>query len=146
MGAYGEGAQGGPLPYLYDTQPPVIAEVQITDGTYAADDNLEIILVWNEVAIVVGEGTPQLHIDIGTNAAAKEAEYVEGSGSNHWPFRYTVVATDTDDADGIELGNSGNLDLNGADVADIVGNTNPTGTPYTLPVTSFPAVLIDNSP
>jgi hypothetical protein len=52
------------------------------------------------------------------------ANYLSGSGTSALLFRYTLVASNFD-MDGIALGNSNDIDLNGGTLQDAVNNTSP---------------------
>jgi|GEM_PF-2062529 S-layer homology domain. len=86
------------------------------DGTYKAGEALMFTVHYDEAAIVTG-GTPYLTVTIGS--APVQALYVSGTGTNELVFRYTVAA-DQEDADGIEVGSS--VNLNGASIKDAAGN------------------------
>ncbi len=105
-----------------DTAPPLISSVTLpVDATYkngGTRTQLNINVNFNENVTVTG--TPRLHLTIG--AASVFANYIGGTGSSILSFRYTVAAADID-LDGIEIGNSGTIDLNGGTIRDVVAQT-----------------------
>ena len=101
-------------------------------NTYGIGGNLDIQVTFDRSVIVTG--TPQLPLRIGTQD--RQASYTSGSGSNTLTFRYVVVSGDRDN-DGIALGASGVISLNGG---AINGSTNAS---VSFSAHSFSAVLVD---
>ena len=104
------------------------------DGTYALGQFLDFPVSFDKT-VVVG-GVPQLPLQIGTNA--RSANYHSGSGSATLVFRYTVVANDTD-SDGVALGSSGALSLNGGSMNSL------SVLSLTFTAKDFTNVLVDGS-
>lgn len=106
--------------YTLDHTGPAVGSVAVpANATYAAGDNLDFTVNFNEAATVdTTGGTPRLAITLNTGGTLY-ANYQSGSGGTALTFRYTVVAGDAD-ADGVALG--GSIDLSGGTIKDAVGN------------------------
>ena len=104
------------------------------DGTYALGQFLDFPVSFDKTTEVVG--VPQLPLQIGANT--RSANYHSGSGSATLVFRYKVVSDDSD-SDGVALGSSGALSLNG-------GSMNGHSTlSLTFTGKDFTSVLVDGS-
>ncbi|WP_050507312.1 SwmB domain-containing protein [Pseudomonas syringae] len=106
--------------YTLDHTGPAVGSVSVpANATYAAGDNLDFTVNFNEATTVdTGGGTPRLAVTLDTGGTVY-ANYVSGSGTNALTFRYTV-ATGNADANGVSIG--GSLNLNGGTLKDSVGN------------------------
>lgn len=82
-----------------------------------ARPSITFTVTFNENVLVTG--TPRIHLTIGSTTAY--ADYASGSGTAALNFTYPVAATDLD-LDGIELGNSSNIDLNAGTLMDATSN------------------------
>ncbi len=95
--------------------PPAVVGMPIasdagTDSTYAANDTIEVAVVFNE-SVDVG-GTPRLALGIGLRT--RRASYAGGTGTDSLTFRYVVASGDAD-SDGLSIGASA-LALNGGTI------------------------------
>jgi hypothetical protein len=112
---------------------PTVTSVAVpASGTYLSGQNLDFTVNFSENVTV--SGTPQLGITIGS--AARQANYVSGSGASPLVFRYTVQTGDLD-TDGIAVGT---LALNGGTIKD-AGGKDATLTLNSVDTTT--AVLVD---
>ena len=112
---------------LVDGVRPTISSMSApSNGTYLKDQNLDLVLTFNET-VSVANAIPRLHLTVG--AASVYATYQSGTGSNQLTFRYTVEEARLD-TDGIAA--AGVLDTNGATISDTVGNTQ-TNLNFTVP-------------
>ncbi|WP_211236856.1 Ig-like domain-containing protein [Chitinimonas koreensis] len=104
---------------LVDGVAPTVASVAVpADSHYNAGDVLTFTVGTSEaVTLDTSGGTPRLVLNIG--GVTRYASYVSGSGGSSLVFQYVVAAGDND-ADGIAVGAS--LDLDGATVRDAAGN------------------------
>lgn len=102
---------------LVDGVAPTVADVIVpASGSYKAGDVLTFTVNTSET--VFTNGLPRLAVDIG--GTTRYATFVAGSSSGSvLVFQYTVQAGDND-ADGISIGSS--VDLNGGSVKDAAGN------------------------
>jgi hypothetical protein len=74
------------------------------NGTYKAGDTLDFFILYNEPVFITGTtGTPSIKLTVGTTS--KQANYVNGSGSNTLMFEYIIKAGD-EDLDGIKISNT----------------------------------------
>ncbi|MGM0934062.1 MAG: MBG domain-containing protein [Bacteroidota bacterium] len=113
---------------LVDTFAPVISSVSVpVNATYAAGQNLEFTVNFNENVNVTG--TPQLAITVGENTRA--ATYQSGSGTSALVFGYTVQAGELDN-DGITIetlvANGGSIEDTATNDADLTLNSVGTTT------------------
>ena len=120
------------------TTPVVIATSGPANGTYAAGQNLDISITFNEiVTVAAGLGGPAIAVTVGTNP--RGAIYVSGSGTATLIFRYTVQAGD-EAAGGISVASpitlGGGTILGGGSISAILA--------FTPPVTS--SVLVNTAP
>ena len=100
---------------LVDTFAPVIASVSVpVNATYAAGQNLEFTVNYNEIVSVTG--SPQLSITVGENT--RTATYQSGSGTSALVFGYTVQGGEFDN-DGITIES---LIANGGSIKDAATN------------------------
>ncbi|AWC68649.1 hypothetical protein CA606_20145 [Caulobacter vibrioides] len=98
-----------------DAVAPTVASAAVpTARTYKTGDVLEFTVNFSEAVTVTG--TPQVALTIGSTA--RQADYVNGSGSSSLVFRYTAQSGDLD-SDGIAVGLLG---LNGGTLRDAAGN------------------------
>jgi hypothetical protein len=106
--------------YTLDHTAPAISSVGVpADAIYAAGQNLDFTVNFNEVISVdTTGGTPRIAITLETGGTVY-ASYLSGSGSNALVFRYSVAAGVADN-DGIAL--AGTLDNNGGTLRDAAGN------------------------
>lgn len=126
--------------YVLDDIAPVLPGVEVVPGSYRLGETVNIRVVFDEEVFLTG-GTPQLHFVLGASGSTtnRVASYTGGSGSKVLQFSYTIAAGD-EDSDGIAWGHSGNLDLNGASLADAQGNA---ATTISLGATHWGEVSID---
>jgi hypothetical protein len=94
---------------LVDATPPTVSSVSVpANATYAAGQNLDFTVNWNEaVTVNTGGGTPRIALTLDTGGTVY-ANYLSGSGTTATVFRYTVA--------------SGNLDSNGITVGALSAN------------------------
>ncbi len=95
--------------------PPAVTKVLVTsdagtDSTYAANDTVQVAVVFNESVDVTG--TPRVALGIGLQT--RQASYAGGTGTDSLTFRYVVASGDAD-ADGLSIGASA-LALNGGTI------------------------------
>ena len=103
---------------LVDAVLPVVSSVTLpSNGVYTNASQLNFTVNFNRAITV--SGTPRLVLTMG--ASTVYANYVSGSGSPALLFRYTLTSSSFD-MDGIALGNSNNIDLNGGTLRDAVLN------------------------
>ncbi len=121
-----KGSFNSPTNLASDTTGPTISSLSITSGTGVsnsflnAGDIVKATIVFNENAIVnTTGGTPSLNINVGGTQRA--AAYTSGTGSTSLVFAYTIVAGDTNDADGVSIG-ANSLSLNSGTIKDAAGN------------------------
>ena len=86
-----------------DTTSPEVSSVAITsnpgsDRTYAAGDEIEVMVTFSETVEV--EGTPQLRLRVGTRT--RTADYLRGTDTAALVFGYEVVEGD-EDSDGVSI-------------------------------------------
>jgi hypothetical protein len=105
--------------YTTDTTAPTVIGVAVpADGTYAAGQDLDFAVTFDEPVVVDATGgTPRLTLDVG--GMTRYADYRSGSGTATLAFRATVLPGDRDD-DGIALG--GSIDAHGGTLRDAAGN------------------------
>ncbi|SVC05528.1 uncharacterized protein METZ01_LOCUS258382, partial [marine metagenome] len=115
--------------YMVDTTPPTVSSVAITSAEgiqnsfVNAGDNVSVTATFSERVIVVS-GTPTLTLVVdSTDRAATYASgsWTSGSGSTPLVFRYTIQAGDTNDTDGISIGENA-LNPDNITVTDLAGN------------------------
>ncbi|QBE65236.1 DUF4214 domain-containing protein [Pseudoduganella lutea] len=122
------------VPGPIDTQAPSVTHVGTSaDGTYAAGEQLEFTVIFNESVIVTGADSA-LGLTIG--GAARSATFLSSS-ANAVTYRYTVQAGDND-ADGITIGA---LALGTSTIRDAAGNDAALSLAGHLPPTG--AILVD---
>ena len=107
---------GGDSQRVNTTLPEVSALAFTSTGPYSASDTIEVTLTTSEAVEVIG--TPTLGITIGTTERA--ARFFGGTGTSTLVFRYEVIATDEDDADGVSV-RANSLSLNGGTIVDAFG-------------------------
>ncbi len=104
-----------------DTTAPTVRSLDITsnpgsDQTYAAGDEIEVTVTFDETVEV--EGTPQLRLRVGTRT--RTAGYETGTGAAALVFAYEVADGD-DDTDGVSI-EAGRIALNGGTIEDEAEN------------------------
>ena len=104
-----------------DTTAPTVRSLAITsnpgsDQTYAAGDEIEVTVTFDETVEV--EGTPQLRLRVGTRT--RTAGYETGTGTAALVFAYEVADGD-DDTDGVSI-EAGRIALNGGTIEDEAEN------------------------
>jgi hypothetical protein len=119
---------------------PAVASVEVpANGLYNASDNLDFTVNFNEaVSVNTAGGTPYIQLTIGTTN--RNASYISGSGTTSLTFRYTLLSSDEDDNNGIEIGSS--ISLNGGTIQNVCG-TNSNNTLNNVGSTT--GVLVDNT-
>ena len=105
-----------------DTSPPKVESVAISsnpgsDQTYAAGDEIEVMVTFSETVEV--EGTPQLRLRVGTRT--RTADYLRGTDTAALVFGYEVVEGD-EDSDGVSIEASG-IALNRGAIKDEAENS-----------------------
>ncbi|MCX2432381.1 beta strand repeat-containing protein, partial [Pedobacter sp. GR22-10] len=126
--------------YNIDKIAPSVTSVAVpANGTYTASQNLDFTVNFSEaVTVDATGGTPYIDVNLNTGGTVR-ANYISGSGTTAFVYRYTVASTDRD-LDGIVLGA---LNINGATIRDAAGNDVNT----TLNnVGSTAGVLVDGTP
>ena len=83
-----------------------------SDQTYAAGDEIEVTVTFNETVVVTG--TPQLRLELG--GGRRTADYGGGSGTAALVFGYEV-ADGNEDTDGVSI-EANRLTLNGGTIRD----------------------------
>ena len=115
---------------------PWITAVTVpADGTYAAGETLELTLDYSDTVVVTG--TPVIKLEVG--GEAKQASYVNGSGTGSLTFAYTIQSGDSD-SDGIEV--NPQIDLEGGTIKNVAGKS--ADLIFELPETS--GINIGNPP
>ena len=104
-----------------DTTPPEVSSLAITSNpglgqTYAAGDEIEVTVIFDETVEV--EGTPQLRLRVGTRD--RMADYNSGTGTAALVFGYEVADGD-EDTDGVSI-EAGRIALNGGTIEDEADN------------------------
>ena len=104
-----------------DTTSPEVSSLAITsnpgsDQTYAAEDEIEVTVRFDETVVV--EGTPQLRLKVGTRN--RTAGYDSGTGTAALVFVYEVAVGD-EDTDGVSI-EAGRIDRNGGTIKDEADN------------------------
>lgn len=112
-------ALGGHVPVtsgiLVDTTAPAVTSVSVpSDGAYAAGQNLDFTVTFDENVTVTGSDSS---LDLTIGADARSANFLSSSG-NTVTYRYAVQAGETD-ADGITVGG---LSLGSSTIRDAAGN------------------------
>ena len=105
-----------------DTTSPEVSSVAISsnpgsDQTYAAGDEIEVMVTFSETVEV--EGTPQLRLRVGTRT--RTADYLRGTDTAALVFGYEVVEGD-EDSDGVSIEASG-IALNRGAIKDEAENS-----------------------
>ena len=101
-----------------DTALPQVSSLAFSSsGPYGVGDHIEVTVTTSKSVTV--EGNPRLTLVIGTTD--KIANYHSGSGTTDLVFRYTVVAGDGDDTDGVSV-RANSLFLNGGSILDDTNN------------------------
>ena len=105
-----------------DTTPPEVSSLAVSsnpvsDQTYAAGDEIEVTVTFNETVKVTG--TPRLTLRVGNRNRA--AGYQRGTGTAALVFGYEVVEGD-EDGDGVSI-RSGRIALNGGTIQDEAENS-----------------------
>ena len=100
-----------------DTTAPLVSSLAIgsnpgSDQTYAAEDEIEVRVTFNETVEV--EGTPQLRLRVGSRT--RTAGYESGTGTAVLVFGYEVADGD-EDTDGVSI-EANRLTLNGGTIKD----------------------------
>jgi hypothetical protein len=104
---------------LAHSSPAVESVSAPPNGTYTAGQTLQFTVTFSEpVTVNTSGGDPRLLVNLGSGGT-HYATYVSGSGTDMLVFQYTVGATDQSPS-GLTLGKA--IDLNGATLADAVGN------------------------
>jgi len=116
-----------------NTIPAITTVTPPWNNTYAAGQNLDFTVTFNEAVTVTG--TPRITLTVGS--APVTATFL-GTIGNTLTFRYTVQAGDTD-TDGIAV--AGSVALNGGTIRDAVGNDATLA--FTPPNTT--GVLVDTT-
>ena len=104
-----------------DTTPPEVESLAISsnpgsDQTYAAGDEIEVTVTFNETVEV--EGTPQLRLRVGTRT--RTAGYLRGTDTAALVFAYEVADGD-EDTDGVSI-EVGRIALNRGTIEDEAEN------------------------
>ena len=104
-----------------DTTAPTVESLAITsnpgsDQIYAAEDEIEVTVIFDETVEV--EGTPQLRLRLGTRT--RTAGYETGTGTSALVFGYEVADGD-EDTDGVGI-DAGRIVLNGGTIEDEAEN------------------------
>ena len=104
-----------------DTTPPRVESLGITsnpgsDQTYAAGDEIEVTVQFNETVEV--EGAPRLRLRVGNRT--RTAGYLRGTGTAALVFGYEVADGD-EDTDGVSI-EAGRIALNGGTIEDEADN------------------------
>ena len=104
-----------------DTTPPAVSSLAIgsnpgSDRTYAAGDEIEARVRFNETVEV--EGAPSLRLELG--GGRRTATFRGGSGTAALVFGYEVAEGD-EDSDGVSI-ESGRIALNGGSIEDEAEN------------------------
>ena len=104
-----------------DTTPPRVESLGITsnpgsDQTYAAEDEIEVTVTFNETVEV--EGAPRLRLRVGNRT--RTAGYLRGTGTAALVFGYEVADGD-EDTDGVSI-EAGRISLNGGTIEDEADN------------------------
>ena len=104
-----------------DTTPPEVSSLAVSsnpggDQIYAAEDEIEVTVRFNETVEV--EGTPQLRLRVGTRT--RTAGYESGTGTATLVFAYEVVDGDEDTV-GVSI-EAGRIALNGGTIEDEAEN------------------------
>jgi hypothetical protein len=104
---------------LVDTTEPTVKSVlsQSPDGLYSAGDQIEIKIVFSEPVEVSG-GNPLIQLN--TLPTVRSAHYTSGSGSANLIFTYTVQPGD--EAPLLNYNGSTSMDLQNANIQDLVAN------------------------
>ncbi len=123
--------------WTYDLPPTVSSGAVPANATYAAGQNLDFTVTYNEAVTVdtVG-GTPSIALTLDTGGTV-QAAYFSGSTTDTLTFRYTVAAGNLD-ANGITASTS--ISLNSGTIQDGTSNNAAiTGIPFA----STTGVLVD---
>ena len=104
-----------------DTTPPEVESLGISsnpgsDQTYAAEDEIEVRVRFNETVEVTG--SPQLRLRVGNRT--RTAGYLRGAGTAALVFAYEVADGD-EDTDGVSV-EAGRISLNGGTIEDEAEN------------------------
>ena len=104
-----------------DTTPPEVESLAVSsnpgsDQTYAAGDEIEVTVTFNETVEV--EGTPQLRLRVGTRT--RTAGYLSGTGTAALVFGYEVADGD-EDTGGVSI-EAGRIALNRGTIEDEAEN------------------------
>ena len=104
-----------------DTTPPEVESLAVSsnpgsDQTYAAGDEIEVTVTFDETVEV--EGTPQLRLKVGTRT--RTAGYDSGTGTAALVFSYEVAVGDEDTV-GVSI-EAGRIALNGGTIEDEAEN------------------------
>ena len=104
-----------------DTTAPLVSSLAIgsnpgSDQTYAAEDEIEVRVTFNETVEV--EGTPQLRLRVGSRT--RTAGYESGTGTAVLVFGYEVAEGD-EDTDGVSI-EAGRIALNRGTIQDEADN------------------------
>jgi VCBS repeat-containing protein len=105
---------------LVDSIPPAVSSVSVpTDGVYGAGQALNFTVNFSEnVLVTTGGGAPYIDVTLDTGGTV-HAVYTGGSGTSALTFSYTI-ASGNDDANGIAVGSS--INLNGGTINDAATN------------------------
>ncbi len=106
--------------YTIDKTAPAVNTATVpSNGSYIPTQNLDFTVTFNEVVTVnTSGGTPSVNLTLNTGGTVA-AGYVSGTGTNTILFRYTVVATNSDN-NGITVNPA--ITLNGGTIKDAAGN------------------------
>ena len=104
-----------------DTTAPTVSSLTITsnpgsDQTYAAGDQIEVTVTFDETVEVTG--TPQLSLELG--GGSRTAGYDSGTGTAALVFTYEVADGESD-TDGVSI-EAGRIALNGGTIEDEADN------------------------
>ena len=101
-----------------DTALPQVSLIDFSsEGPYKVGSNIEVTVTTSKSVTVTGR--PKLTLVIGTTD--KMGEYHSGSGTKKLVFRYTLLASDSDDSDGVSV-RANPLFLNGGSIVDDTNN------------------------
>ncbi len=113
--------------------PEIVTVTPPANDTYAANEDLDFLVEFDQVVNVTG--TPRIELTLQTGGTVY-ATYAGGTGSTDLTFTYTIVAGNND-TDGIVMISP--IQLNGGTILD--ANSNAADLTYTLPNST--GVLVD---
>jgi uncharacterized repeat protein (TIGR01451 family) len=102
------------MPAVDGVRPVVVNVNGPTDGPYGGGAHVDFIVHWSKPVTVVG--TPRLNVEF--EFSQVYAPYYSGAGTDTLVFRYTVHSWEN----GALVQVNNNIDLNGGQLTDLVGN------------------------